>query len=409
MDSAKANRIAITILIGLIIVGTTIYLIYDQVQPRKGGKVEVVQDAPVQQGPGKAPRTRTQSPPRAAEPLPQLNLLHLDGTPLNLSDYSGKFVFIHVWSTSDPVSLQDLAALKPIYDKFLLDSRMKMIGICADSNAAAIGRIVEGSQIGWMQAMAAPDAPAATKEFLASPGLMILGKDGGIIERPQDAWDAFAALFELLPRQKLPQPNGLIVDFEQIPNQPTEDPQNLPFKRIPPPAADDAAAAARVVIVDGRPHGQSGGPQILVDGKLPSTNDSPPQNFFFIARSIEGRFMIDLNRPINIQQINSYTWHAHERSTQIFRLYGADGQAAGFNPSPKFGVDPAKAGWTLIADVNTNPAPWPRGITGIVLHQKDAAKNIGTYRYLLFLAFPTETHDAQGHTFYSEIDVIERK
>jgi hypothetical protein len=43
------------------------------------------------------------------------------------------------------------------------------------------------------------------------------------------------------------------------------------------------------------------------------------------------------------------------------------------------------------------------------MHQKDPAKTIGNYRYLLFLVFPTETHDAQGHTFYGEIDVIEAR
>jgi hypothetical protein len=166
---------------------------------------------------------------------------------------------------------------------------------------------------------------------------------------------------------------------------------------------------AKVSVVEGRLHGLSGGPQILVDGKLPSTNDAPPENFFFIAKSIEGRFLIDLNHPINIRQINSYTWHAHERSPQVFRLYGADGLAPNFNPSPKFGVDPAKVGWILVSDINTHPAPWPRGITGISLHQKDPTKNLGAFRYLLFLAFPAETHDPQGHTFFSEIDVIEAK
>src|SRR5947207_1318415 len=104
--------------------------------------------------------------------------------------------------------------------------------------------------------------------------------------------------------------------------------------------------------------------------------------------------------------INSCTWHAHERSPQVFRLYGADGAAANFIADPKFGVDPGKVGWKLIADVDTRPAPWPRGITGISIHQKDPAKNLGAFRYLLFAAFPTETHDAQGHTFFSEIDVI---
>jgi hypothetical protein len=241
------------------------------------------------------------------------------------------------------------------------------VGVCAESDAAAVKRIAEGSKIGWIQALAAPDAPAATKDFLSNPGLMILGKDGNIIERPQDTWEAFAILNELLPRQKLPQPNNLVVEFEQIPNQPTDSPQTLPFKRISSPSADDAATSAKVLVADGRVHGQSGQPQVLIDGKLPSTNDSPPQNCFFIAKSIEGRLFFDLQRQLNIKQINSYTWHAHERSTQIFRLYASDG-AGNIDPSPKFGVDPAKVGWTLIADVNTNPAPWPRGITGISLH-----------------------------------------
>jgi hypothetical protein len=409
MDSAKANRIAVSIVIGLIIAGTVIYLIYDQIRPQKETRVEVaVQNSP-QQVPVNAPRSRNARTEHPSEPLPQLNLLRLDGTPLNLSDYSGKIVLLNIWSTADPVSLQELTTLKPIHDKFLLDPRVVMIGVCADGDAATINRIVDGSQIGWLAAMAAPNAPAATKEFLATPGLLILGKDGGIIEHPQDWWDAFGLLSELLPRTRTPQPNGLVMDFEQIPNQPTDAPDSLPFKRIPPPSADDAATHAKITVVDGRLHGQSGGPQVLVDGNLPSTNDSPSQNFFFIAKSIEGRFMMDFERAINIKQINSYTWHAHERSPQVFRLYGADGLATNFNAAPKFGIDPAKVGWTLLADINTNPAPWPRGITGISLHQKDQAKSIGTFRYLLFLAFPTETHDPQGHTFFTEIDVIETK
>ncbi len=410
MDSAKANRIAITVVIGLIIVGTIVFLIFDQIPAKKESKVEVVNDTPQQvQAGGDVVRAKQKRAKPVAEPLPQLSLLHLDGTPLKLSDFSGKIVLLNIWSTKDPLSLQELGNLKPIYDKFLNDSRFTMLSVCAESDAATIGRIGEGSHIGWMGGMAAPDAPAATREFLATPGLVILGKDGSIIERPQDAWEAFASLFELLPRQRVLQPNGLMIDFEQIPNQPTDSPQSLPFKRITPPAADDAATMAKVLVADGRLHGQSGGPQVLVDGKLPKTNDTPPENLFFIAKSIEGRFLFDLTRPINIKQINSYTWHAHERSAQIFRLYGASGQEPNFDPSPKFGIEPAKAGWTLIADVNTNPAPWPRGITGISLHQKDAAKTIGSYRFLLFLVFPNEVHDGQGHTFFSEIDVIEAK
>ena len=156
MDSAKANRIAITILIFLIIAGTTIYLIYDQIQPKKESALEVaVQNAP-QQPQGNLTHSRKQERPQhAAEPLPQLNLVHIDGTPLQLSDYSGKIVFLHIWSTSAPISLQELNYLKPIYDKFVLDPRVAMIGLSADQDAATIQRIADGTQIGWPQAMAA--------------------------------------------------------------------------------------------------------------------------------------------------------------------------------------------------------------------------------------------------------------
>src|SRR6266568_2693473 len=169
MESAKANRIAVTILIALIIAGTAIYLIYDQIKPQKESKVEVaVQNTP-QQAQENPVRTRIQRPDHPLEPLPQLNLLHLDGTPLHLSDYSGKFVFLHIWSTTAPISLQELTYLKPIYDKFFLDPRLVIIGLSADSDAATIQRIVNGTQIAWPQAIAAPDSSAETKEFLSTP------------------------------------------------------------------------------------------------------------------------------------------------------------------------------------------------------------------------------------------------
>src|ERR1043165_9587555 len=139
MDSAKANRIAITVVIGLIIVGTIVFLIFDQIQPRKESKVEIVRDAPQKldlTNDVVRPEPRRVVPAPAA--LPQLNLLLLDGTPLKLSDYAGKIVFLHIWSTKDPLSLQELSSLKPIYDRFLLDSRFQMIGICADADAATI-------------------------------------------------------------------------------------------------------------------------------------------------------------------------------------------------------------------------------------------------------------------------------
>jgi hypothetical protein len=227
--------------------------------------------------------------------------------------------------------------------------------------------------------------------------------DGQILAQNLSGWDAFSLACELLPRVKPTQPDGTIIDFEQIANQNTTP---LPFRRIPPPSPTDAATRAKIEVVDGRLHGQSGRASVLIDGQMPASPDSPPDNFFFIAKSISGRFVFDLERPIPIAQINSYTWHIHDRSPQVFRVYGSDG-AGSFDPAPKFGVDPAKVGWTLIADVDTRPAPWPRGVTGISIRKTADGQSLGKFRYLLFVVFPPQTKHPQGHTFFAEIDVLE--
>src|ERR1051325_6276844 len=99
MDSAKANRIAITVVIGLIIVGTIVFLIFDQIQPRKDTKVEVVPDRPQPaEWKNNVVPVHDKRVAPAPEELPQVSLLHLDGTPMKLSDYQGKIVFIHIWS-----------------------------------------------------------------------------------------------------------------------------------------------------------------------------------------------------------------------------------------------------------------------------------------------------------------------
>jgi peroxiredoxin len=330
MDSAKRNRLIVTLLILLVMGGITFYLVRDQIQPKNETRVDV----PVVNNPQKQ-----QQHTRVAEPIPQLDLRLLDGSPLKLADYAGKTILINIWSANYAQSIEEMRQLRPIYDKFLTDSRVVMIGLSSEQDIDALKQFAAENSINWIQGTATATASAATKEFLAHPELLIVGKDGSIIERPGDWWEAFILLSEIVPQRKPAQVEGITVDFEQLPNQPTDNPQALGFTRIPPPSADDAASGAKVSVVDGRLHGLSGPPTILNDGKLPSTNDSPPENFFFIAKTIEGRFEFDLGKSISIKAINSYTWHAHERSPQVFRLYGADGSAANFVAGPKFGVD----------------------------------------------------------------------
>lgn len=179
------------------------------------------------------------------------------------------------------------------------------------------------------------------------------------------------------------------------------------FKNIPSPAASNAATKAKFAIVDGEQDSNSGDLSKLNDGKLPTEEDQPDENFFFSTDSDGGRIQVDLGSAIDIQQVNSYSWHPSTRGPQVYKLYASDGTAEGFNARPEKGKDPEKLGWKLIAKVDTRPKDDEGGGQyGVSISDSDGT--IGKYRYLLFECSRTETDDDFGNTFYSEINVIEK-
>ena len=180
------------------------------------------------------------------------------------------------------------------------------------------------------------------------------------------------------------------------------------FKNVPLPANNDAATAARFTVVDGESDRNGGNVDVLHDGLVPSGADQPSKNFFFRPDSDGGRIQVDLGRSISVKQVGSYSWHAGARGPQVYALYAADGQAKGFKAEPKRGVDPLACGWTLIARVDTRLKDDDGGGQHGVAVTADRGV-IGTFRYLLFDISQTESRDAFGNTFFSEIDVIDAK
>ncbi|MDI6447985.1 family 16 glycoside hydrolase [Anaerobaca lacustris] len=178
------------------------------------------------------------------------------------------------------------------------------------------------------------------------------------------------------------------------------------FENVPSPSRSDAAAQARFTVVDGRPDGNGGGVEKLSDGKVPTEEDQPAENFFFRAGTDGGRLLIDLGQAIEIQQVNTYSWHPGSRGPQVYDLYGSDGKADGFDSQPRKGTDPQTCGWKLIAKVDTRPEEGTGGGQyGVSVADSDGP--LGAYRYLLLDVFRTEATDAFGNTFYSEIDVVD--
>ena len=175
----------------------------------------------------------------------------------------------------------------------------------------------------------------------------------------------------------------------------------------PRPVRGDAAEKAKITVIDGRADRNAGGVDRLNDGVLPTSDDDPGESFFFDAGTEGGRLLIDLGRPVRVKQVNTYSWHRGTRGPQVYTLYGTGEKlTAKLDERPKRPVDPATAGWTLLAKVDTRAAEGEGGGQ----HAASVAegnKPLGTYRYLLIDALPTERRDPFGNTFFGEIDVID--
>jgi hypothetical protein len=181
------------------------------------------------------------------------------------------------------------------------------------------------------------------------------------------------------------------------------------FETVPAPSKDDAAATAKFTIVEGERDSNGAEVSALNDGKLPGEEDQPDANFFFDAGTEGGRVQVDLGDVVAVKQVNTYSWHANTRGPQVYKLYASDGKAEGFNARPKKGTDPEKAGWKLVAKVNTKPKGAAEGGGQYGVSIADSEGALGKYRYLLFDIVQTEDDDSFGNTFYSEIDVVAEK
>jgi len=177
------------------------------------------------------------------------------------------------------------------------------------------------------------------------------------------------------------------------------------FKNVPAPARRDAGSKAKFSIVDGHGDGNSAGLEVLNDGRLPGGQDQPTANFFFAQKEDGGRLALDLGSVLEIQRVNTYSWHPNTRGPQVYKLYAADGTATGFDAAPRRATDPQQCGWQFLAAIDTRTEPGrPGGQYGVSI--TDAAGVLGKFRHLLFDVLATEQVDAFGNTFYSEIDVV---
>jgi hypothetical protein len=200
---------------------------------------------------------------------------------------------------------------------------------------------------------------------------------------------------------------GAEVDVQFNVNRDDQATGEFKFEKTPAPSRTDAANGAKFSVVAGRRDRNGGELAVLNDGRLPGESDEPGANFFFAAGSDGGRLLVDLGQAVDLQQVNTYSWHVGERGPQVYKLYAEDPAAKEFDPAGARSGDPASAGWQLLAEVDTRAEGEPTG--GQYGVSISGAEALGKRRYLLFDVAKTTDDGPFGQTFFSEIDVLDGK
>jgi hypothetical protein len=336
---------------------------------------------------------------KVGEVAPELPASDAEGKQVKLSDFRGRYVLLSIVYGTDQ-NWRDAQKLVGIYDRFGDDRRLAMLTMNGGRSYEDLKKAAESAGVHWPVLKCDPNPDAIPEEYQSSSqSMFLIDPQGRLIAKnltPPRAW----YMIDQALSKPVQQAAGIVVRAEKLPaiaSAPT-------FATIPRPVSSNATTNAQFSVIDGLCVVDV---NLLHDGEVQRQFDDPNRSFRFQPGTFEGRVKIDLHQSIPIAQVNTYSRHNKDRGPQLYRLFASNGDLAGFNPAPKIGTDPAACGWAKIATVDTRPGSGPvGGWYGASVSGESGS--IGRYRYLLFEMFPTETVDAYGHTFYGEIQVIER-
>jgi thiol-disulfide isomerase/thioredoxin len=123
-------------------------------------------------------------PLRVGERAPDFRVRGLEGKPLSLNDFRGKFLLLDFWATWCAPCVYDLPALRALHHAYPDDPRFAIVSLCLDERPDVLDRLVKDGELAWPQALLGPDSPiAAAFGATAIPATFLIGPDGRIVDR----------------------------------------------------------------------------------------------------------------------------------------------------------------------------------------------------------------------------------
>ena len=115
---------------------------------------------------------------------PDFSVKTLDGQPLKLSDFRGKFVLLDFWATWCGPCVGETPHMKAAYDAYGSDPRFVMVSLSLDQTTALPKKFAQSHDIQWLQGFLGDwSKDTVTKDYCVRgiPSIFLIGPDGKII------------------------------------------------------------------------------------------------------------------------------------------------------------------------------------------------------------------------------------
>lgn len=129
------------------------------------------------------------APTNALKPgdiAPDFTVNTVDGKPLKLSDFRGKYVLLDFWATWCMPCIGEIPNLKTVYEAYGKNERFAMISLSLDDNVAQPRAYSRVNNMQWLQGFLGPWSDALAAKLFgvdAIPAIFLIGPDGKIVAR----------------------------------------------------------------------------------------------------------------------------------------------------------------------------------------------------------------------------------